>query len=413
MVLVFAIVLTFCSKAMASDIAFYVGPCNIYGWYDASQFDDVETIIAETGYLFQDIRQFDDEQLDEFGAWIDERTNDGVMDIIWLNGTMPSVLYPFPNLEPEGSRAEEWLDGGNMFVNVGDWFAYMSFEGGFRSADNASAGAENILDLPYIITAADGTLMTVTPAGKDFLTSLNDPVKTDRPIVLSAIQAPWEVAAIFASLGGTEDLAAEILADPVVLHNTETGDYIAFINQAKGGPGGWIDDRGLTCAEFIGNWVNDVIGLGVQALPIPADGARIGNLTTLLRWNPKRVGMEYDVYFGIDFNRVEIDNLCDTSGIYRGRWLDANYTTEELVLARTYYWRIDAVEADGWTINKGNVWSFTVVDTLTIESQVSSSEDDGYAANDNLQNLSTDYLKAGLSSFGGHHITCPAWFSGM
>jgi len=278
-VFVFVVAFAFCTMAMASDIAFYVGQWNTDGWYDESQFEDVETIIAETGVLFKDIQQFDDEQFDEFGAWVDERTNNGVMDIIWLNGCMPSVLYQFPNVEPDGSRAEEWLDGGNMIINVGDWFGYMSYEGGSRSADNGPSGAANILDLSSdIIVSADNTSLTVTPTGQEYLPSLNDPAVTYRPVVLAEVQAPWEVAAIFASSGGTDAAGAEAQADPVVIHNTETGGYVAFINQAAGGPTSWIDDRGLTCAEFIGNWVNNVVGLGDLPLamaPNPKDGVML------------------------------------------------------------------------------------------------------------------------------------------
>ncbi|MFB0555303.1 MAG: LamG domain-containing protein, partial [Phycisphaerae bacterium] len=270
-VLVF--VFAFCTTAMASDIAFYVGQWNTDGWYDESQFEHVETIIAETGHLFKDIQQFDDTQFDAFGAWVDERTNDGKMDIIWLNGCTPSVLYPNPNEQPDGSRAEEWLDGGNMIINVGDWFAYCTYEGGprggeGRGGDNGPSGAANILDLSSgIIVGADGSQAIVTPTGKEYLPSLNDPAKTDRPVILAEVQAPWEVAAIFASGGGTEDPAVETGADPVVIHNTETGGYVAFINQASGGPDGWIADRGLTSAEFIGNWVNNVVGLSAIELP--------------------------------------------------------------------------------------------------------------------------------------------------
>jgi len=54
----------FCTMAMASDIAFYVGQWNSDGWYDASQFDDVDTIIAETGHLFKDTQRFDEITLD-------------------------------------------------------------------------------------------------------------------------------------------------------------------------------------------------------------------------------------------------------------------------------------------------------------------------------------------------------------
>ena len=60
----FMLVLGLATTAMASDIAFYVGQWNTDGWYDASQFDDVDTIITQTGRLFKDIQQFDDITLD-------------------------------------------------------------------------------------------------------------------------------------------------------------------------------------------------------------------------------------------------------------------------------------------------------------------------------------------------------------
>jgi hypothetical protein len=410
MALVFVVALAFCSKAMASDIAFYIGQWNSDGWYDASQFDDVDTIIAETGYLFKDIKQFDDARLDEFGAWVDENTNDGEMDIIWLNGCMPSVLYPFPNLQRDGSRAEQWLDDGNMIINVGDWFAFVSYETGYRLPQNGDAGAANILDLPYwIIVFADNTQMTVTPTGKGYLPSLNDPARTDRPVVLGAVQAPWEVAAIFASTGGTDDPLAEAWADPVVIHNTETGGYVAFINQAAGGPSGWINNRGLTCVELIANWVNDVIGLGVETLPIPADGARIGNRPLVLRWAPGQVGAQYDVYFGTSLRSVQNADRWNTSGIYRGRLPENSYATEELVVHQTYYWRIDEVEAYRSKIQQGDVWSFTVVDSITVEYQVSGGDDDAYGFGDELQNPDNGYLRVGHSSY----YALPYYMSGM
>ena len=57
---------------------------------------------------------------------------DGELDIIWLNGSTPSVLYPLENKKPDGSRAEKWLDDGNMIINVADWFAWGNFEKGFK-----------------------------------------------------------------------------------------------------------------------------------------------------------------------------------------------------------------------------------------------------------------------------------------
>ncbi len=264
LVLTVIVAFAFGTMAMASDIAFYVGQWNTDGWYDASQFDDVDTIIDQCGDMFRDIQQFDDDHLDDFGAWAEANTDDGDFDIIWLNGCTPSCLYPNPNQEPDGSRAEKWLDGGDMIINVGDWFAYCTYEGGprggaGRGGDNGGNGAANLLDLSAGIITGATVQMKVTPTGKKYTPSLNDPAKTDRPVVTAQVQAPWEVAAMFASPGGTDDPAAEAQADPVVIHNTETGGYVAFVNQAAGGPGGWLDDRGAVCAEIIGNWVGAVI----------------------------------------------------------------------------------------------------------------------------------------------------------
>jgi len=373
---VLVIVLAFCSTAMASDIAFYVGQWNTDGWYDATQFDDVETIIAETGGLFADIQQFDDDQFDEFGAWVDKNTNDGEMDIIWLNGCTPSVLYPNPNEQPDGSRIEEWLDGGNMVINVGDWFGYCTYEGGprggeGRGGDNGATGAANILDLSSgIIVSAGDSQAIVTPTGKEYLPSLNDPAKSDRPVILAEVQAPWEVAAIFASSGGTEDPAVETGADPVVIHNTETDGYVAFINQAAGGPGGWITDRGLTCAEFIGNWVNEVVGLGDQPQarrPNPKDGTLHADTWITVSWIAGDFAVSHDVYLGDNLD--DVNNATRDSDVFRGNQADSFYVAgfpgyaypDGLVPGTTYYWRIDEVnEAEPNSPWKGDVWSFSI-----------------------------------------------------
>ena len=256
-----AFTLTICAHAYASDIAFYVGEPNVDGWYTAAaMLADVETIKAGVGSMFDVVSEFGDDQLDEFADWAEARMEDGKLDIIWLNGCVPSSLYPFPNQEPDGSVIERWLDGGNMIINVGDWFGYVSYEGGGRKTENGPSGAANILDLSSgIIYSADNTQMTTTDAGKKYLPSIGDGCISYRPISLAQVVDPWEVAAAFATLNGEEDSTG---GDPVVIHNTETGAYVAFIDQAAGsGPPGWLDDRGLTCVEFIKNWVAEVIGI--------------------------------------------------------------------------------------------------------------------------------------------------------
>ena len=253
--------LAFCIPVYTSDIAFYVGEPNVDGWYTAAaMLEDVETIKNGSGSLFEEVAEFGDDKLNEFAAWAEAHTNDGEMDIIWLNGCVPSTLYPFPNQEPDGSVIEEWLDGGNLIINVGDWFGYVSYEGGGRKTENGPSGAANILDLSSaIIYSADNTGMTTTAAGEKYLPSIGKSCTTYRPISLGQVTGDWEVAAVFASITGDEDATG---ADPVVIHNTKTGSYVAFINQSAGsGPPGWLDDRGQTCVEFINNWVGEVLDI--------------------------------------------------------------------------------------------------------------------------------------------------------
>ncbi len=240
----------FASMAIAADIAFYVGAFQAGTYDDKSMADDVEKIIKNTGTLFDDIQKFDDKDLLQFGKWADANTGDGHLDIIWLNGQIPSTLYPTFNKKPDGSRAEKWLDDGNMFINVADWFAWATHENGEKER-NMDAGAANILDLAEnIIVGRDATLMKATAAGKKFMPSLGDSYISHRPVNLNALVAPWEAAEVFAE--------RKNFVDPVVLHNTKTKGYLAIISQSQVDHMG---DRGAVCSEFIDNWVTEEMHL--------------------------------------------------------------------------------------------------------------------------------------------------------
>ncbi|MGQ9611040.1 MAG: hypothetical protein ACUVWN_17215 [bacterium] len=252
------ITLVFCLSAYSADMALYVGNPNP-GWYAPERVkEDGEKIANGVKGKIKEIKQFDDKALKDLQTWAEKNLKDGELDIIWLNGCMPSVLYPNPNQKPNGSLAEEWLNNGNMFINVADWFAYCTYETGARGADNGAAGAENILNLPGIIRFGDNTALKVTADGKKYLPSIGDTMKTDRPVVGSAVKAPWEVAAVFAG-----ELGADM--DPCVLFNTNTNGYVAFIDQAVVGNS---VDRAKATIEFINNWVAEKIRL----LPVKQKG---------------------------------------------------------------------------------------------------------------------------------------------
>jgi len=104
--------------------------------------------------------------------------------------------------------------------------------------------------------------------------------------------------------------------------------------------------------------------------PKPANGAKDVKDMPTLSWAKGDTADKHDVYFGTDQAAVE-GATAATAGIYRGRQaLDATtYTPTEAPLewGKTYYWRIDEVEADGVTIHKGNLWSFTVAEFFIVE----------------------------------------------
>jgi hypothetical protein len=165
---------------------------------------------------------------------------------------MPNVLYPYPNKQPDGSLAEEWLYNGNIMINVGDWFGYVSYECGGRCAENGTAGAANILNLAAsVIGFGDNTALKKTPTATKFMPSLKDTPITFRPVAVGEVKGDWEVAAIFASNTGDEKGTQ---ADPIVIHNKKGGGYLAIINQSANNV--WID-RASACSEFINLWMKE------------------------------------------------------------------------------------------------------------------------------------------------------------
>ncbi|NOR67468.1 MAG: hypothetical protein GQ528_08935, partial [Woeseiaceae bacterium] len=186
--------------------------------------------------------------------------------------------------------------------------------------------------------------MPVTAEGQEYLPSLvaDDPVHSDRPIALSAVVAPWEVAAVFAG--------NDTQADPVVIHNTETDGYIAFINQAN--TGNSITDRGVTSAEFINNWVNEVIGLGGGGNPLargpdPKDGALFEQTWGTLSWKSGYYAVSHDVYLGDNFDDVDNGAAETFVGNQGSDMLIVGFAgfpvPDGLVPGTTYSWRIDEV----------------------------------------------------------------------
>jgi hypothetical protein len=88
----------------------------------------------------------------------------------------------------------------------------------------------------------------------------------------------------------------------------------------------------------------------VATEPNPANGAERVPIDTTLSWQPGLSAATHDVYFGTSSPPAFIGNQAETS-----------YDPRPLELLTTYYWQVDAVEADGTTKYTGDIWSFTTV----------------------------------------------------
>jgi thioredoxin len=125
-----------------------------------------------------------------------------------------------------------------------------------------------------------------------------------------------------------------------------------------------IYDEALTAERIQGVMVGE--GYPYAMGPFPADGAIHEDIRVNLSWLAGNTAVSHDVYFGDNFDDVE----ADTGGTFLGNRTATYFAVgtprsaypDGLVPNTTYYWRIDEVEANGTTIHKGDVWSFTTMD---------------------------------------------------
>jgi hypothetical protein len=99
--------------------------------------------------------------------------------------------------------------------------------------------------------------------------------------------------------------------------------------------------------------------VAVALQPDPADGATDVPKMVTLSWIPGDTAATHDVYISTDEQAV-IDGTAPVNIV-----AETSYGPLALDLGTTYYWRVDAVEADGTTIHIGDIWSFTTAATTT------------------------------------------------
>ena len=102
----------------------------------------------------------------------------------------------------------------------------------------------------------------------------------------------------------------------------------------------------------------------VAVRPDPADGALLIDTWVSLAWSSGATAASHDVYFGENFDDVN-DGVEE---VFRGNQGEDFFVVgfpgfpypDGLVPGTTYYWRVDEIEADGTTIHRGKVWSFSI-----------------------------------------------------
>lgn len=76
---------------------------------------------------------------------------------------------------------------------------------------------------------------------------------------------------------------------------------------------------------------------------------------TTLEWTSSKNAVSHQLYFGESEKNVADAN--EKSAAYKGKFTQNNYEVSNLYSGSTYYWRVDAVDANG-IVTQGNVWSF-------------------------------------------------------
>ena len=253
----------------ANDLAFYSGPTNP-GWIsDGAVAENVRAIRNDPGVkaLFNSIEDFGDgdEEGDNspLAQWCVDHTGNGQQDVIILaSGTSPSALYPFPNKKPDGSNVENFIEEGNVVINVADWIFYMSYEGGVRSPDNGAAGAANVFDIPGLTFGDRGANFEATDLGKKVIPSFK-PYKSSRPWHLEQFDgSDWDVVVFAEADKNTADPAVAVSKTP---GGDGTGMIAAMWQTAAPVWADKPDIRGVGVAEFINNWLADEGSFDVQA----------------------------------------------------------------------------------------------------------------------------------------------------
>jgi hypothetical protein len=121
--------------------------------------------------------------------------------------------------------------------------------------------------------------------------------------------------------------------------------------------------------------INFALGIRFQQkayCPSPGNGQTEVQRDTGLGWRSGSFANKHNLFVGTDFNDVNNATVDDPHGVQVIAGLnltDLQYRRDGLYdFGQTYYWRVDEVNAaPDFTVFKGDVWSFTILNFLVID----------------------------------------------
>ncbi|MBL7144046.1 MAG: hypothetical protein ISS76_07420, partial [Phycisphaerae bacterium] len=166
------------------------------------------------------------------------------------------------------------------------------------------------------------------------------------------------------------------------LHTVYIGDDFDEVSNASGGgsQGAATYTPGSLEAEKVYYWrvdefdavdtyKGDVWGFstpGAVGGPSPANGATDVKQALVLEWVAADSAASHEVYLGTDKDAVRNADKGSSEFKVSMTLGSESYDAGDLVWDTTYYWRVDAVKADG-TAQKGLIWSFTTANFLIVD----------------------------------------------
>lgn len=241
-VLLLSLTLALTSQIMAAEIMGQIAIFNEQvGWISAATAKAQSQIVIDELKLTKNIQVLGDADI---AKWAEANTDDGNLDIIITFGYFPTNLYAPGNANADGSVAELFLEGGDMFLNTADYIFYVTQGGGA----NGDTGLKNITDSNFDLWT-DGAVTAPTEDGLKYIPSLPKSITAPRCFRISQIEGDgdWEMEIAFAQAGDN--------ADPAIIRNLSYGGRVGVLLQVS-------DDaqpRGNVIVEMLNNWLKEKV----------------------------------------------------------------------------------------------------------------------------------------------------------